>query len=294
MADFAICQMMEQKRLDQLNHIPPVRLQLTSPYRNEFITGEFISSTGITKRQLDMRRKIEILKYQNTNGKISSKKQFSTLASASSSVSRRSSVNDCMNTPTRTSSSNIPGPIIELTYDETIPLYNYLPRPLAVGTLPNNDGELDFRFHKLQGQTIELDFVKRSTGIYDMQTPVTIGYLQIYESIPSSSTSFKLNATMTFTDMSSSIVIPRFEGTDYFKIFFSETEILQKKQVGTICVPDITSTTTLVTTNISQLPTTDGYIYKLQYLFTNFGTTFGYSSSTLKCIITDITVEITI
>ena len=289
MADFAIRQLCQQKIQRNLNPTPPVRLELVSPYINESITGEFISRTGITKRQLDMRRKVEILKYQNNNGKTSSKQQFSLLASSTSSVNRRRSVNDCIYTPTKTSSSNIPGPIIELTYDETVPLYNYLQRSLAVSTLPNETNTI-FRFHKLQGQTIELPFVEMSPGRFDMVTPVTIGYLQFYENIASAVTSFQLNAILNFTDLSGSSVTPRFEVADHLKIFFSETEIVQKKQIGTICVPTSTSSTTMVTTYITQLPTVDGYIYQLQYYFTNFAT----SSRTLKCTIdpADITVQI--
>ena len=292
MSDFAIRQMCEQKRQRQLYPTPPVRLEPASPYRNETITGEFISQTGITKRQLDMRRKIEILKYQNNNGKITSKQQFSLLVTSAGSVSKRSSDNDCMYIPTKTSASNIPGPIIELTYDDTIPLYNYLPRSLAVSNLPTVDN-VAFRFHKLQGQIIDLNFVKVSSLRYDMETPVTIGYLQIYESIPTSVTSFQLTSIMNFSDIVGSVVTPQFGDADHLKIYFSETEMSQNKQVGTVCDPAVTSNTTLVTTTITQLPTIDGYIYKLQYFFTNFVSSLGYNNTTLKCTIdpADITVQ---
>ena len=293
MSEFAIRQLCQQKSQRNLNPTPPVRLEVVSPYVNESITGEFISRTGITKRQLDMRRKIEILKYQNNNGKTSSKQQFSLLATSTGSVSRRSSVNDCLYTPTKTSSSNIPGPIIELTYDDTIPLYNYLQRSLAVSNLPEETNTA-FRFHKVQGQLIEFNFFEISPLRFDMATPVTIGYLQFYENIASSLTSFQVNTVLKFTDMSGSVlstsVTPRFEVADHLKIFFSETEIVQKKQIGSFCEPRETSATTLLTTYITQLPTIDGYIYQLQYYFTNFST----SSPTLKCIIdpADITVQI--
>ena len=277
--DFAISQMCEQKRQRSLFPTPPVRLQLPSPYRTE---AEF--QTGITKRQLDMRRKIEILKYQNNNGKTTSKQQFSLLAAASNSVNRRINTTDCMFTPTKTSSSNIPGPIIELTLDETIPLYNYLQRSLAVSSLPIVENAF-FRFHKLQGQMIELNFVRANSQRYDMETPVTIGYLQIYEGIPTSLTSFQLTAMVNFTLEPGTEVTPLFEETNHLKIFFSETEMLQKKQIGTVCVPARTSEQTLITTTIDLLPTVDGYIYKLQYFFTNFGTSYGTSQPTLKCTI---------
>jgi len=293
MSNFAICQMIEQKRQKQINPVPPVRLQLISPYRNENNV-----ETGITKRQLDMRRKIEILKYQNNNGKTSSNQQFAILATASSSASRRSSANDCISTPTKSSSSNIPGPVIVLTYDDTVPLYNYIPRNLTVGILPTED-IISFRFHKLEGQVIELNFnfstVYNNTNLFIMDVPVTIGYLQIYENIPSSVTSFKLNAAMTFPDISSSVIVtPNFINSDHLKIFFSETEIIQQKQISSTCFPSSTSSTTLASTIISRLPTVDGYIYKLQYQFSNFSTSIKYMDSTLKCVINpaDITVQI--
>ncbi len=77
-----------------------------------------------TPRDLDMRRKAEILKYiKPQNGNVS-KNKYAQLANAT----KKNKVicpND--NTPKPTSSSDVPGKIINLHEDPNVPLYNYFP-----------------------------------------------------------------------------------------------------------------------------------------------------------------------
>lgn len=117
-----------QKRAKSLIHVPPSRFTLVSPYPN------------FTQSQLDMRRKVEILKYngnkQNTKTNILTKKeQFALLSKGKSSakisqytITNNKSGNTCasdLTKPTLTSSCNVPGPLIYLQLDSSVPLYNY-------------------------------------------------------------------------------------------------------------------------------------------------------------------------
>ena len=93
------------------------RYDITSPYMYD--------SSGVliyTPRDLDMRRKTEILRYQNSTNNVSRRSKFAYLSSVSNTMSRacpRSLV------PTSTTACDVPGPPIMLYYDPTVPLYNY-------------------------------------------------------------------------------------------------------------------------------------------------------------------------
>ena len=93
------------------------RYDITSPYMYD--------SSGVliyTPRDLDMRRKTEILRYQNSTNNASKKSKFAYLSSVSNTMSRA-----CPRslTPTSTTACDVPGPPIMLYYDPTVPLYNY-------------------------------------------------------------------------------------------------------------------------------------------------------------------------
>lgn len=119
----------------RLFNIPPFRYTPVSPYNGT-----------VTQFDLDMRRKAEILKYnKNANGKFTQKQLWK--QSVNGSLQRRtysqSSVQnilaggqceDLSKLPTPSSSSGVPGPIINLYYDPSINLYNYSTNPNAYAT----------------------------------------------------------------------------------------------------------------------------------------------------------------
>jgi len=122
---FDFCQ---QRTKLQLFNQPIIRLELQkSPYDK------------YTKTQLDMRRKAEILKYapiQQTNqtNNVTKKQKWTQLVNGSIQQPTQQALHDISNghlcpndrlIPTPTSSCDIPGPVIYLIDDETIPLYNY-------------------------------------------------------------------------------------------------------------------------------------------------------------------------
>lgn len=111
------------------NQTPLVRFELSTPY-----------SSGLTQRQIDMRRKAEILKYPSNKvaqTNLPTKRQLFA-QSMNINIPPISDVSAngvdlvapvCENDafiPVPTSSSDVPGPIIYLYEDRTIPLYNYI------------------------------------------------------------------------------------------------------------------------------------------------------------------------
>ena len=106
-----------QRKINMLFNIPPVRLEKAeSPY------------SKYTSQQLNMRRKVEILKYKknSTQGSRLTSKQSQALISRGN---YRGNTIVCSNDyliPVKTSRSGVPGPIIELVEDKNVPLYNYV------------------------------------------------------------------------------------------------------------------------------------------------------------------------
>lgn len=78
-----------------------------------------------TPKDLDMRRKAEILKYVKPNNGNVSKNKYAQLAN--STKKNRNNVICPDYTPKPTSSSDVPGKIINLYEDPNVPLYNYFP-----------------------------------------------------------------------------------------------------------------------------------------------------------------------
>ena len=128
MASFNITTICNQRRSWQM---------LTAPIR---YTSETLTPyPTYTQDQLNMRRKTEILKYKSnaSNTKTNSltkSQQYSQIVNSSKTISNYSIyLNKLNNTncpddsmiPTPTSSSDVPGRIINLKYQPTIPLYNY-------------------------------------------------------------------------------------------------------------------------------------------------------------------------
>lgn len=88
---------------------------------------EGAKAIGYTKDQIDMRRKAEILQYRKSNsqktGQMTKKGKYANIFNL---VGNNNTI--CpfdLYMPTPTSSSNVPGPITTLQYNESIPLYNY-------------------------------------------------------------------------------------------------------------------------------------------------------------------------
>ena len=127
----------DQKKRLAYFHTPPPRYTPASPYDGR-----------VTQQQLDMRRKVEILKYKNNQqntktNDLTQKQLWALLARGKSSQINLEQYNDpalitanngvsmrtCTSNETKrtwSSACDVPGPPIELYYDPTVPLYNYL------------------------------------------------------------------------------------------------------------------------------------------------------------------------
>jgi hypothetical protein len=131
MSDPTTCTTQQNRRNSLVFNIHKVRYNPINPY-------EF----GYTQAQLDMRRKAEILQYNNTStGKITKKQSWVNLVNGSTQRRQFSSyyikgIQDgtltpeqiCPNDisiPTLTTASDVPGKPMLLYYDVSIPLYNY-------------------------------------------------------------------------------------------------------------------------------------------------------------------------
>lgn len=111
----------EQRKQFQLYNIPPIRLEVISPYVEDNLGRKF------TQQQLDMRRKTEILKYNknSTQGpQLTKKQRLAASLRGNYNVSRVVCPND-YKIPVLTTSSGIPGPAIFLVEDRDVILYNY-------------------------------------------------------------------------------------------------------------------------------------------------------------------------
>jgi len=115
----------DQRRQQSLYNKPLARIEMVSPYE----------TTNYTKFDLDMRRKVEVLKYQKGSTKgntLTKKQQWSQIINGNTPSLSTSSTSDntCIiqNKPMPLSASNVPPDrnVSVLYNDETVPLYNFI------------------------------------------------------------------------------------------------------------------------------------------------------------------------
>lgn len=116
-----------QRNKKMLYNIPLPRYNVVSPY------------TSHTKFQLDMRRKAEILQHNSVQkstqtNSLTKAQRFAQMVRSPPPLASIPEYdnNDC---PTLTSSSNVPGPRIQLYMDNAVPLYNFATTVRAYGNL---------------------------------------------------------------------------------------------------------------------------------------------------------------
>jgi hypothetical protein len=164
---------------------PPLpRYDIISPYVQ-------ISDTNpnlvFTKEQLDMRRKVEILRYQNNQ--MNSKTNNTTKSQNWSFLTGQTShTKVCKDNPygdTLTTQCDVPGPPMILFYDPTVPLYNYISnRDQIVDYSSKNAVNIwdPFIFEDVEflSKTLTTCFdilynsTKTGQTIYSFQTPLSI------------------------------------------------------------------------------------------------------------------------
>lgn len=168
----------KQKRQVALYNIPPIRLNLVSPYPTH------------TQAQLDMRRKVEVLKHKNqntqTNGLTKSQRWGQLVSGSSSSISQSSATTisgldlTCASDlliPTLTTACDVPGPPMYLTYDPTVPLYNYIAPNRTYAILNNEDASI-WKIYTVNelliAETSAMEYSLDITNTYEMNLGVII------------------------------------------------------------------------------------------------------------------------
>lgn len=189
-----------QKNTKALFNIPTPRLELVSPYPlfNQF--------------QLNMRRKTEILQYDNfrqntkTNN-MTKKERYAYLATNRNSsnisqngISQQSQTLACIENrtkPTLTTACDVPGKPIILEYDPTVPLYNYNEsRTYAI--VDNTKDILYVQYTKniVEYLTTELDYVQPDVSMSYQTFTAQLGSLITNNSLSNSINYFRLKTPL--------------------------------------------------------------------------------------------------
>ena len=127
------CETLRQRRSFIQMILPPVRFEgVQNPYLN----------TNYTQSQLDMRRKAEILQYNKNStqtNKLTQSQQFAKAVGRNITAVRATSCINDLYVPSLSSSSDVPGPVITLRYDPTVPLYKYRSNTAPLGIVEIDD-----------------------------------------------------------------------------------------------------------------------------------------------------------
>jgi hypothetical protein len=121
-----------QRKMSILFNIPPVRFDPISPY-----------SLGYTSAQLNMRRKVEVLKYakQSTQTNKLTRKERAAMISRGNFKGNQLFCTNDHSIPVSTSASDVPGPITYLVEDKTVPLYNFISNQISADGNPIDSEE---------------------------------------------------------------------------------------------------------------------------------------------------------
>jgi hypothetical protein len=163
---------------------PLPRYDIVSPYVQISDTN---TNLLFTKEQLDMRRKVEILRYQNNqmNSKTNNTTKNQNWSFLAGQTSHTKICKDNPYGDTLTTQCDVPGPPMVLFYDPTVPLYNYISNRDQVVNNSSSDKvniwdayifeDVEFSSKKLN---ICFDILYNSTKtgrtVYSFQTPLSI------------------------------------------------------------------------------------------------------------------------
>ena len=143
-----------------------------------------------TPTQLDMRRKAEILQYSQNATTVSNKQTWNRLIST-----RIINKRVCLTRsriPMSSTKSDVPFPIVELSYDPDVPLYNYQPNPSSYNEFPYPDPNANPLQTTLnsnvripnngENKILELTFINPSilTEIYSLTSPISVALKGTY------------------------------------------------------------------------------------------------------------------
>jgi hypothetical protein len=240
-----ITDLCNQRKQYQLFNKPPIRYNPPNPY------------PGSTQEQLNMRRKVEILKYNknSTQGpQLTKAQKLSQMLTRTSNLTRLVCPNDKY-IPVLSTASGIPGPPIYLVEDDNVPLYNYAQNTDIYGEQPQ-DNEDEWSINVITNQLILSGqehttfcnliirpLIKQPYTIFTLQTPVLFRIRGI--GIPSGTNGSTITATITPTNGSNdNSFLTTYNGNPVANNS-SETKFLQNNSI----------------TSTLNAPSTDSYNY---------------------------------
>ena len=196
----SVADLCKQRKQYQLYNKPPIRYTPSNPY------------TGFTQDQLNMRRKVEILKYNknSTQGsQLTKKEKYAKMINGNYNISKVVCPDD-YKIPVLSTASGIPGPAIYLVEDPDVPLYNYAQNTNAFGEqLQEDDDEwtlnvdtnqliLSEQDHSIFCNLIIRPLIKQPNTTYTLQTRVLFRLQGI--AMPTSTNGSTITATITPTN----------------------------------------------------------------------------------------------
>lgn len=272
-----------QRSLQSKYNIPPPRLETTA------------IPAGYTLHQLSMRRKAEILKYSSnkqstqTNSLTKAEKWAQIVKNpriyANQKLLETCEKDGLIYTPT--SSSDVPGKVMNLYNDESVPLYNYMVKTDAYSKIPP---ELSTSPYDIKGDsTIIFKNGEENTLVYIiMRNPKQTSYL-IDFSVP-------FNVYFEFTGLTPNTIYDiSFNITPHVNIYYSADVVCSNNQsILQTTVPTVNN----ITASFIFQPTSSSYILKQTIGNLNFGNITlsayaGYTYQlTLKLNVSDISFNI--
>ena len=216
----------EQRRIGMLFNTPLPRYTPSNPY-----IDNLGMSTGITQEQLNMRRKVEILKYNKQNTQTNRPTRSLTFAQRMTgryNIQQGTDLNGVLcpadsSIRVLSTSANIPGPPIELWEDSSVPLYNYVKNVNGYGDqIYSVFNEFTFKPHL----NVELQRNNTEIGMLYIDKDIESNYTTFNYKLPISlyisGTNIDIgnaNKTFQYTGLNSLITI--------IGMFYNNTQIAQ-------------------------------------------------------------------
>ena len=257
------CSTLQQRTAFLQMMVPPVRFNgVVNPYLN----------TNYTTSQLDMRRKAEILQYNKNSSQTNKLTKAQRFTKAIGRTATVTCAND-LYIPSLSSSSGVPGPVVTLQYDPTVPLYNYAQNTASLGLVNTED------------TSKWIDSTKDDIVSYDSIETVLLDLA--INKIETSSTTFSINSPIgIYVDGTSASSSPGDISISSvtISVYYNDTNYL----LTSVAQPTVTATTNLKTARFTRtasspfsgviyvgnlsitdlvLPTMYGYVYKIKVKF---------------------------
>ena len=230
-----IADLCNQRKQYLLFNKPPIRYNPPNPY------PEF------TQEQLNMRRKVEILKYKKNSTQapqLTKSQKLSQMLKRTSNLTRVVCPSDKY-IPVLSTASDIPGPPVYLVEDDNVPLYKYSQNTDVYGQqieVDDDDWTLNVISNQIVSSTQEYTtfcnliirpIIKQPYTIFTLRTPVLFRLQGI--GMPSSTTGSTITATITPTNGSidNNSFLTTYNGNPVANNSSSKTTFLQNNSITT-------------------------------------------------------------